>query len=49
MKKTFIIGVILLIVGGVLLSIGLGKGGLKSVYWDDGLHVDAKVSQSKKH
>lgn len=47
MKKTFIIGVILLIVGGVLLSIGLGKGGLKSVYWDDGLHVDAKVSQSK--
>ncbi|GAA3612180.1 DUF4097 domain-containing protein [Secundilactobacillus similis DSM 23365 = JCM 2765] len=46
MKKTFIFGVILLVIGGVLFSIGLGNGGLKSVYWDDGFKVDARVSKS---
>lgn len=46
MKKTFIFGVILLVIGGVLFSIGLGNGGLRSVYWDDGFKVDARVSKT---
>lgn len=40
MKKTFIAGIIILIIGGIMLAIGIGQGGIKSVYWDNGLKTD---------
>lgn len=46
MKKTFIIGLIIFLFGGVLLAIGLGRGGFKAVYWDNGIKIDAQTKKS---
>ena len=48
MKKTFFTGLIILIVGGIMLAIGIGKGGVKSVYWDNGLKTDEKITQTRE-
>lgn len=47
MKKTFFTGMIILIIGGIMLAIGIGKGNIKSVYWDNGLKTDEKVTQTR--
>ncbi|MTV81753.1 DUF4097 family beta strand repeat-containing protein [Secundilactobacillus folii] len=47
MKKTFFAGLIIFVIGGVMLAIGLGKGGLRPIYWHDGLKIDDPVSQSQ--
>jgi len=48
MKKTFFTGLIILIIGGIMLAIGIGKGGVKSVYWDNGLKTDEKITQTRE-
>ncbi|MCH5462041.1 DUF4097 domain-containing protein [Lactobacillus sp. LC28-10] len=47
MKKTFITGIIILIIGGIMLAIGIGQGGIKSIYWDNGLKTDRSTSYSR--
>ncbi|WP_203650166.1 DUF4097 family beta strand repeat-containing protein [Secundilactobacillus yichangensis] len=48
MKKTFITGIIILIIGGIMLAIGIGQGGVKSIYWDNGLKTDRRTSYSRE-
>ncbi|GAX04413.1 hypothetical protein IWT140_02051 [Secundilactobacillus pentosiphilus] len=48
MKKTFITGIIILIIGGIMLAIGIGQGGIKSIYWDNGLKTDQSTSYSRE-
>lgn len=46
MKKTAIIGGIIALIGVILFAVGLGQGGLKSIYWDNGFRVDHSVSKT---
>ena len=48
MKKTFLISCLTAVIGAVLLMIGFTMGGHPSVYWQNGLHVDAQESQTVK-
>ncbi|WDF81507.1 DUF4097 family beta strand repeat-containing protein [Lacticaseibacillus pabuli] len=48
MKRTFIIGLVTLFVGCVFASVGYSQGGLRSVYWDHGLHIDKHINQTVK-
>lgn len=40
MKKTVIVGLTVTLVGTVLLVLGLGNGGARTVYWDHGFTTD---------
>ncbi|KRM56261.1 DUF4097 family beta strand repeat-containing protein [Secundilactobacillus malefermentans] len=48
MKKSLIAGAITLVVGLFILALGVGHGGAKSVYWQNGFKIDSRVSQSKQ-
>lgn len=48
MKKTFITGLIILVIGGIMLAIGVGQGGLKSIYWHDGLKIDQHTTSTRE-
>jgi len=48
MKKTFFTGILILIIGGIMLAIGVGRGGIKSIYWDDGLKTDEKMVTTRQ-
>lgn len=47
MKKTFFTGLIIFIIGGIMLAIGFGRGGVKSIYWDNGFQIDRKITQTR--
>lgn len=48
MKKTFFTGLIIFIIGGIMLAIGFGRGGIKSVYWDNGFQIDRQITQTRE-
>ncbi|EHO53185.1 DUF4097 family beta strand repeat-containing protein [Lentilactobacillus kisonensis] len=48
MKKTFVIGIVVMVVGIISFSLGLGNGGGKPIYWDHGFDVE-KGSQGQSH
>lgn len=46
MKKTAIVGAIIAVIGVILFSIGLGRNGLKSIYWDNGFKINHTVTKT---
>ncbi|ANZ60557.1 hypothetical protein AYR62_13190 [Secundilactobacillus paracollinoides] len=48
MKKTAIIGGIIALIGVILFAVGLGQGGLKSIYWDNGFRVNHSETKTVK-